>query len=137
MIGLVINFEGNTLLSYCIIAFSIITLLFYPLYEKRQYIKHYKKHIEENYTNRIGKSSTIEFNNEYLISKSDSQEGKIKLTEITEVNETKTNLFIKVKSGESIIIPSNLPEYNLFKSDLLDRINTLEVLWNIDLKWKW
>jgi hypothetical protein len=137
ILGLALSQNPDRFLSYYFIGFSIITLIFYPLYQRRHYKKHYEKHISENYTNRIGVESELGFENGFIVSVGNNQEGKIKLTEIQEINEISENLFIKIKTGESVIIPSRFSEYNHLKKQLNDLVEPLGVAWNNQLDWKW
>jgi hypothetical protein len=137
LLGLALRLSIDKSLSYWFFGLSAFTLIFYPFYQKVQYKKHYEKHIKENYKNKIGIESELSFEDGYLINKSDSQEGKLKLTEIQEINEIADNLFIKIKTGESIVIPSRFGEYNKLKDELIDLISHLGVEWNKHLDWKW
>ena len=137
VLGLALSQNADRFLSYWFIGVSLITFIFYPFYQRKQYKKHYEKHIDENYQNRIGIESELGFEEGYLISRADSHEGKIKLTEIQEINEISDNLFIKIKSGESFIIPSSLPDFNKFKEELSVLNTNLAVDWNMLLDWKW
>lgn len=137
LLGLALGQNTDRILSYYFIGFSIITLIFYPLYQRIHYKKHYEKHISENYTNRIGIESELYFEDGYLINRTDSQEGKVKLSEIQEINEISNNLFIKINTGESVIISSKLKEYNKLKLELCELIASLGISWNTQLDWKW
>ena len=137
VLGLTLRQSDDRFLSYYFIGFSIITLIFYPLYQRKQYKKHYEKHIQENYQNRIGIVSELGFEDGYIVSKADNQEGKIKITEIQEINEIADNLFIKIKTGESVIIPSSLGEFSKLKEELTDLISSLDISWNNQPGWKW
>lgn len=137
VLGLAIRQNEDGFLSYYFIGFSLITLIFYPLYQRRHYKKHYEKHIDENYANRIGIESELGFENGFIVSVGDNQEGKIKLTEIQEINEISENLFIKIKTGESVIIPSRYNEYDNLKKQLSDLVEPLGVTWINQQDWKW
>jgi hypothetical protein len=135
--GLIMRQNPDKFYSYYFIGFSIITLIFYPLYQRRHYKKHYEKHIDENYSNKIGVESEIGFENGFIVSVGDNQEGKIKLTEIQEINEISENLFIKIKTGESVIIPTQFTEYDNLKMELADLVEPLGVIWKNQQDWKW
>lgn len=137
VLGLVLRQSTDRFLSYFFIGFSIITLFLYPLYQRRQYKKHYEKHINEHYANRIGVESELGFENGFIVSVGDNQEGRVKLTEIQEINEISENLFIKIKTGESMIIPSRFSEYDKLKKELNDIVKPLGVEWNNQFDWKW
>ena len=137
VIGLALRQNADGFLSYYFIGFSIITLIFYPFYQRRQYKKHYEKHIQENYQNRIGIESELGFEDGYIVNISDNQEGRIKITEIQEINEIGDNLFIKVKTGESVIIPSRFQEFDTLKEELSGLITPNNISWIKQLDWKW
>lgn len=137
LLGLALSLNMDRFLSFYFIGLSLITLIFYPFYQRRQYKKHYEKHIIENYANRIGVESELGFEEDYIVSKAANQEGKIKITEIQEINEISENLFIKIKTGESVIIPSGFYEFDSLKKQLKDLTESLGIAWNIHLDWKW
>ena len=111
---------------------------FFPKYERNRYVKHYQSFIEENYNNRFGKSETIEFENEVILSKDYTGESKIFLSEIEELNEINEYFFLKFNSGVSLIIPKNgiLSSEPLGKY-LVDLSTRFKIKHNIDLDWKW
>ncbi|MEM7575520.1 MAG: YcxB family protein [Bacteroidota bacterium] len=137
VLGIVLIQDPNQSSSYYFLALSIITLILYPIYQRWQYKRHYEKHIADNYANRIGIESELVFEDGLIISRGANQEGKIKLTEIQEINEISDNLFIKIKTGESIIIPSRIYEYGRLKEELNELIQLLGVSWNEYFDWKW
>ena len=115
VLGFALRQNTDRFLSYYFIGFSLITLIFYPLYQRRQYKKHYEKHINENYANRIGVESELGFENGFIVSVGDNQEGKIKLTEIQEINEISENLFVKIKT-QILIFDMYLTTSRAFKN---------------------
>ena len=112
-------------------------MFFYPFYQRRHCKKHYEKHIIENYKNRIVIKSELGFEDGFIVSVGDNQEGKIKITEIQEINEISENLFIKIKTGESLIIASIFSEYDKLKKQLVKLIESLGIEWYKYLDWKW
>ena len=138
---------GFSIVSYFIeglglaLIFFIIGLswfLFYPFYERKRYIKHYEKFIDENHKNRFGKIETLEFEEEYILSKDYTGEAKLFISEIEELNEIKDYFFLKFNSGVSLIIPkssiNNLDQMNQYLKALILRLNRKH---NIDLAWRW
>ena len=136
-LGFVMLQRTEKFLAYYFLIFGVVTLVFYPYYQRIQYKKHFLKHIDENYKNRIGKESELGFEGGYIISSAEASEGKIKLSEIEIINETANNLFIKLHSGDSLIVPVRLSNYKDFKSELTAVTESLDVKWNIELDWKW
>jgi hypothetical protein len=135
LISLLIN--DITLCTFSILVGSI-WYLFYPKYERNRYIKHYQSYIEENYKNRFGKSETIEFENDAILSKDYTGESKLYLTEIEELNEINDYFFLKFNSGVSLIIPKNgILSSEPLDQYLVDLSTRLNIKHGIDLDWKW
>ena len=129
--------SDNTVLTYYFLLFTLVTLLFYPLYERSQYKKHYQKHLREHYKNRFGVESRITFNKGYLISSSDNGESSIKLSAFEEVTETAGHIYVKAKSGESLIVPKALHNIEEFKAELAQNLAGQNISWQKQLDWKW
>ncbi|TKG95121.1 hypothetical protein EYV94_10425 [Puteibacter caeruleilacunae] len=137
VLGLLFLQREDKFLSYYFFVFSLLTLIFYPMYERKHYRKHYKKHIREHLSNKIGVESQIGFVDGYIISRSENQESKVRITEIEEINEIAENLFIKIKTGESLIVPSRLECYNELKDQVAEVTRSLNIGWSKQLDWKW
>ena len=97
----------------------------------------YLKFIQANYKSRIGVISEIGFEDGFIISKDKSGEEKVRLTEIEFIYEIKDNLFIRMKNGETMAIPSKMLNYTDFKDDLGKLISDLGIVWEVELDWKW
>ncbi|CAM3868828.1 MULTISPECIES: YcxB family protein [Flavobacterium] len=124
--------------SYLLFIITIITFLFFPFYQRKQYKTHYSKHIEENYYNRFGQESTLNFEEEYITSNDANFETKMNYTAFEELNEIKDYYFIKLKTGGSLIIPknklTNSEEFHLEINKIADKFNWKK---NVELDWKW
>jgi len=131
-------FEGQ--ISIVIIFFIIGLLWFfiYPLWERRHYVKHYQGFIKENYKDVLGRIATLEFNNEYILTKDNGSESKVSTTELAEINEIPTAIFVRLKSGQSLILPKDKID-NI--DDVIIRLkelaNYLKIKYSIDDKWEW
>ena len=136
-LGLVLLDNADKFLAYYFMTLSIICLFFYPFYTKWRYKKHYQKHIEENYKNKIGLLWEISFDQEYLTTKDRTGEGKIKLTEIESIHEIKEDMFIKFSTGETLIIPARNPDFESFRKELETTLADSRIQWNKEYKWRW
>ncbi|MBK7213670.1 MAG: hypothetical protein IPH88_10345 [Bacteroidales bacterium] len=136
-LGLVFGDDVDKFLAYYFLTVSIISLFFYPYYTRWKYKKHFQKHIEENYNNKMGLPSEISFDQEYLITKDKTSEGRIKLTEIELINEIKEDLFIKFYTGETLIVPARNPDFESFKSELASTLPDPKIQWNKEYNWRW
>lgn len=136
-IGLVFSTKEDKFVAYYFMVAAALSLFFYPFYNRWRYKNYYEKHIRENYQNRIGVTAEVGFEDGFITSKDKTGEEKIKLTEIAFIYEIKNDLFIRVKSGGTIVIPTRMPHYSEFKNDLTLATKGLDIIWNIDLEWKW
>ncbi len=140
----VIYFAIASLLSYinfvnqAIVIFGIAILwyLFYPLYSKWKYRKHFKNHVKENYKNRIGKELSIDFheNADFLETYDSGAETKIKYSEFDKLIEIREHYFLRLKSGLSFIIPKReVIDHEKFKKLFSD----LNLEYSDESNWKW
>lgn len=137
--GLFYSFYNiNYALGVIFFIVSCLWYFLYPMWEKRHYIKHYKKFIVENYKNCIDKVINFEINNEFLFASSNGSESKILTTEIVVINEIPSSIFIKLKSGQSFIFPkSKITNINEVKTRLITLASQLKIPYTIDDNWKW
>jgi len=126
--------QQNITMTIYFVVIAIISVLFYPKYFNWRYKKHYKNYIKDNYQKRFGQVENIEITEEYIYSKDKTGEGKIKLKEINEVNETPNHFFLKISTGMSLIIPKR----EIKNIDLLKiKINKIGLNIIDELSWKW
>ena len=137
LLGLVLMDSEKKFLSNYFFIVSVLTLFFYPFYSRRVYRKHYEKHIVANYHNRFGVDCQLWFEDGYLLTKSDTQEGKLKLSEIESINEIAENVFVRVKTGESLIIPKSCKDFESLKNEFQAKAKEQKLQWNVELEWKW
>jgi hypothetical protein len=95
--------------------------------------RHYIKHVKEHYQARTNIETNLELSEEYLMTKDKSGEGKILLTEITYVDETKHHLFIRFATNTALIIPRRQRHSEELKAELQQK----GIRFNEDLDWKW
>ena len=134
-----LNFNNdNQLIFYYFLVFTLLTFIFYPFYQRKQYKTHYTKHIEENYFNRFGQESILNFEEEYIASNAANFETKMSYKGFEELNEIKNYYFIKLKTGGSLIIPKNkLKNSEEFHKEINNIANKFHWKKNVELDWKW
>ena len=128
------NQSGKLGIGIGVAVFGILWFLFYPLYSKWRYKNHFRKHVEENYKNRINKLVEIDFDENSLNAKDFTSESRIKGTELKELIETKDHFFIKLQTDLSLIVPKHAIENH---SEFKKRITELGAEYVDDLNWKW
>lgn len=134
-IGIYLSYRDNSPIGLVMFAvLSVLWFVFYPKYQKHKYEKHYKRHIDENYANRIDISTSIEFNTEYVISINKTGESKIKTSELKKLIELKSHFLIELNDKQTLIIPKTaIKEIERFKT----KISDLNISYEDNTKWDW
>lgn len=125
--------ENNPMTIYCGVV-AVVTGIFYPRYFKCRYKKHYKTYIKENYSKRFGQVETIEINNDSILSKDKTGEGKINLSEIEKIDETDNHFFLKISTGLSLIIPKKELES---VNELREKFKNVGLTVQDETNWTW
>jgi len=113
---------------------AVIFALFYNRYFNWRYKKHYSTFIDENYKNRFGLESQIEFVDDFVIVKDKTGEGKIKIEEIEKVDNLENHIFIKVSTGTSLIITKQKIDNSAL---ITEWMKSKSVSVNDYKNWKW
>lgn len=117
---------------------AAVLLCIYPLYVRRYYYNHYKKSANENFKNKAEKEGNVSINDDYILLWDETGETKVYNSNLEGINEVNDYLYLKLKTGESIIFPKNKIEN--FDA-LQERLNALAEKYNLiqtkDLNWKW
>lgn len=125
-------------LAFIFFIIALFWFFLYPLWERRRYMNHYKRCIKEHYKDRIGKTASIEFDNELIIAKDSQIESKIVTRELEEIAEISTTIFIKLKGGQSLILPKEkINDIDSLTARLKELATYLHIEYNIDDKWAW
>ena len=127
---------NNTVRNYFIVL-GVVSLFFFPYYQRWRYRKHYLKHVRENLHNQFLKEAHIKFDAEYLVTYDDKNESKIDIAEIDIINETSEHIFVKTKPGQSLIIPKRFIDVEKFINGLSRITSNAGIVWKRDLSWKW
>ncbi|WP_185146634.1 YcxB family protein [Chryseobacterium sp.] len=138
VLGLFPRFDLTERFAQIYILIALLWLLLYPLWEKKMYINHFKKHITEHHKNNFGRTSTLEFEERAIIAKDENSESKISFNEFEQIDEVPSAIYIKLKSGQSIILPkksaNNIDEIKVFLRNLS---NDIKIKYIDDNEWKW
>jgi hypothetical protein len=112
----------------------LLTLVGYPLYYRYQIKKHFKKHIKENYSKRIGNKIQIEFKEDHIYVQDQTGEGKTFYTAIEQVEET-SNLFLpKLGPSQAFLIPKRSVENIEWFRDKFSEVG-INILPRTENKW--
>jgi hypothetical protein len=131
---------GNNSGGQTVYFFSLAVLAFFlmPLYTRWSYKKTYLKHVRNYYKDRMSEPTTLNFEND-SISIFDSQgESSINFSELDEINDLADYYFLKVKSGQSIILPKKqIENQNELLNTLKKVSSTHSISWNDEKNWIW
>ena len=104
----------------------------------RLYVRHYKSFINENFKDRQGRIVTLEFANDYIIARDCGSESKVMTTEFEEICEIPTIILVRLRGGQSLIIPKDMIiELDYLKARLRELANHLKIKYVADEKWEW
>lgn len=132
-----LTLDRPTISVVCFVIASLWSII-YPMWEKRHYVKHYKGFIRENFNGRFGQTSILKINQDYIFIKQGDNESKLRTTEVQEINELSTALFIRAKSGLAIIIPKKeIADLTALTSYLQELAQTLHIPYITDTTWAW
>jgi hypothetical protein len=130
--------SNNSFLGNYFLGFGFITLIFYPLYQRRQYKNHYAKFIADNYKNRIGLTAKITFSDSVIETYDITGESKINLSDLEAVTETPEYFYPSLKSGGHLIIPkSKITDVSQLRLELRQLCEKMKIDFIEELKWKW
>jgi hypothetical protein len=117
---------------------AILWFFIYPVYERGKFIRHYNSRIKENAKELLHKLGSLQIDNDYIYEKDNANESKFKTTEIVEITEISSNIFIKLNSAKSIVIPKDrILEIEALIQRLKDLAAYLNIQYNIENEWKW
>lgn len=136
--GLMCLYEGNYFVMSIFIIFGFLWFLFYPIWERKHYVNHYKGFIRENYKERLGRTSILKFANDFIDVKEDGSESKIATREIEEIVEIPSLILIRFKIGHSFVIPKDkITDLNVFREKLKELAVYLNISYVLEENWKW
>ena len=131
-------YEDKVWMSILFTLIAILWFFIYPLWERRHYIRHYKGFIKENYKERLDVIATLEFNDDYILAKDNGSDSKVLTTEVEEICEIPTRIFVRLKGGQSFILPKDkIRDLDNLKLRLKELSNHLKIKYQTDEKWEW
>lgn len=138
IIGVFSFYNGKQIFAVLMALASVLWYFLYPIREKARYVKYFKDFIKENHQEKIGRTVTLEIQNDLIFSKDSGGEGKILTTEIAELNEIPHYIFLKFKTGQVLIFPKDkMPAFEALRTRLRELASYLSIPYNVDEHWKW
>ncbi len=84
----------SLVLSVILAVFAVLWIAFYPMIQRRQYLRYYQKHIRENFSEKCNIPVSLEFQEQVLLMKDADSEMKMKTSEIKEITEVSDYFYI-------------------------------------------
>ncbi len=138
ILGLLLFALADLIFAIIFFGVGVAWYLLHPHFMKKRYIRHFGKYIDENYQNRFGKTVTMEFDSDFINTTDYLGESKLKIKEISEINEIQDYIFLKFSSGESLILPKDrIGNINELSTILTKIVSDLSINHNIDSNWQW
>lgn len=139
-IGIIFHMEGNAFLGNYFFVAALLSLLFFPLYSRWRYKKHFRSHIAEHFSNLFGNPVTVEFLEDYIVTQDESEsESKISTAQVVGLHELPKHFFVTLVSGQSLILPKegiDQPEELRKDLETLGRKVGLDIIDRNDWKWR-
>ena len=136
--GLLFARDENMLFAVVFISIAALWFFLYPIWEKHHFKKHYQAFINETYKDTFHKIISAEITDNFILTSDDGSESKISTGEIEEINEIPSNIFIRFKGGQSLILPKNkISDIESVKNRLKNLALSLNIKYVVDNQWKW
>lgn len=136
LLGVLAYSKGQTVAYFYVIA-AFIWAVGYPYFFSWSYKRHFSKHIKDYYSQKTGKPINVLFKENTLFSNDGSTEAKVDFKEFAEINELKNHIFLVTKSGDSLIFPKRIDNFDLLLNELKTVKEKGNLNWNQYLDWKW
>ncbi|MEO6668964.1 MAG: YcxB family protein [Ferruginibacter sp.] len=138
LLALLFSQAENKIFSYSFFAWGIVTLFFYPRYLRNHYKKHYEQFISTTFKNSFDDGSTVTFDEDSIHAIDATGEMKINSSQIEQIVETGTHVFVRLKTSGSLIIPqSRIENRDEVQTALQELAKRLNIAYVKELNWKW
>ena len=104
-LGFILYSNKPKFMSYYFLTAGVLSAFLYPLYLRYYYKNHYKKFIADRFKNCFGLIATVKFNQDDIETFDITGESKINLSQLEQINEIPNYIYLRLKSGGSLIIP--------------------------------
>lgn len=115
----------------------VLWYLLYPFYTRWYHKRHFRRHIQENYKEKIGREGTVQLDDEGFRCIDVYEDERIKLSAVSELVELEGHFLIRFVQATSLILPRDRigqPELGEFMREVSRRTG-LQV--KDDRKFKW
>lgn len=138
LLALYIWYNGSKVLGLMLGVIAIAWLLLYPVWHRWRFRRHYRQHIRESLGAAQLRQTAIRTDEQFIFVSDGQTESKIRLTEISGVVEISDELFVRLKTGVTIIFPKQkITDLAALQQSLRQLALALQVTYKEDLDWQW
>lgn len=124
-------------LFYWFLLLALAAGVLFPYYSRHMHINHYKKYIDENYGNKVGKLAVLQLEDDRIDSKDELSEGSLKLAGLTEIVEVPTAIYLRIDTSSLILPKAQIHNLNEVRA-ALENISTIyNIPFRKELDWIW
>lgn len=117
---------------------GVVLAAIYPWYQKVMYSRYYRKFVQENYRNLIGRDTELTIGGHELTLKDVDSETRIQFSRIEKIFEVPETFYIKLNTASSVIIPkSQLQNVDAMRKLLQDIASQTQIPFEHLPDWKW
>ncbi|MFY0671985.1 MAG: YcxB family protein [Bacteroidia bacterium] len=136
ILGIVFVQQDNGMGTGYFIA-GVIWAIGYPFYFKWTYKRHFAKYVKDNFSQKAGQIVKLKIGDDYLFSKDEDSEAKIRLHLFHSFVELPEHILLRTNKGDTLIIPKSMLEYDQILKELKEKAREFNIEWNKELDWKW
>ena len=138
IIGILFLVQEQFGLMFVFVFLGFLWYVFYPKWDKRRFIKHYQKFIQETYKERFGVVVSLEIGDAYMWARDEANESKIAVTEVTEICEISSTIYMLLRSGQTLILPKNkINDLGSLTKTLHELADRLAISYTVNHHWSW
>ncbi|RYF89706.1 MAG: hypothetical protein EOO00_09710 [Chitinophagaceae bacterium] len=125
-------------LSIAFLVIGVLWYLFYPLRERRIYIRHFRNYVAERMKDVNDQYATFQITDGHIIGQDGSTEIKMATSEILRIVELPTLILLRLKGGQSIIFPkAQLENIDIVRDRLKALADKMNVRYEPEPDWVW
>jgi hypothetical protein len=129
-----LRIDGSNIAAGAFIAFGIIWYFGYPFYSKHRYQRHYVKHIQEHYQNRIHLPVQMEIEKDFILAVDKTGDSRVNIDEVEALISLPHTFLIKLKTGVSFVVPKDHVEE---KEMLVEVFRNMDIEVRDETDWHW
>ncbi|MET4105171.1 hypothetical protein [Hymenobacter sp. UYP22] len=138
VLALFFYLQDNIYLMFYFLFFTVICGILFPVYSRRRYMKHYENFVRENYKDRFNELIFIKVDNNSLLTKDKISEGCINMSEISEIVEVSSAIYLRLTTNMSLILPKQqIARFPELRHELLRIATQLQIPYINALGWSW